>query len=140
MRAPEEGMTFSLFLISMSLESILESVFIFQNSISSGSVILGIEDNKIAISRDCIIVDIQDIKRLMKLAEIFQEQSSLRDKMQTLEVLARMFNEFDKTLIVKYRGSEVAIVGKEAHPGFFDPKNVEIKNKFTLLRLLSSLW
>jgi len=105
-----------------------------QNFIFSGSIEIKIADSKIEISRDRIIVDIRAPHKLKKM--LVGSMGSLRDGLKMLDEAGKMLKAKKKTLILKYDGEDVAVMGYDAAPGIFG--KVEIKSKISLMKLLAA--
>jgi len=105
-----------------------------QNFIFSGSIEIKIADSKIEISRDRIIVDIRAPHKLKKM--LVGSMGSLRDGLKMLDEAGKMLKAKKKTLILKYNGEDVAVMGYNASPGIFG--KVEIKSKISLMKLLAA--
>ncbi|MCD6276093.1 MAG: hypothetical protein J7J42_05065 [Thermoplasmata archaeon] len=93
-----------------------------------------IADNRIEISRDRIIVDIYAPHKLKNM--LAGSMGSLRDGLKMLNEAGKMLKAKKKTLILKYDGEDVAVMGYNASPGIFG--KVEIKSKISLMKLLAA--
>jgi len=112
-----------------------------QNFIFFGSIEIKTADNKIEISRDRITVDIHTPHKLKNILPLdigdFKDVGNFRDLLKMLDEAGEMLKAKKKTLILKYRGVDVVVIGYDASPGMFK-KNFEIKSKISLMKLLGA--
>ena len=112
-----------------------------QNFIFSGSIEIKIADSKIEISRDRIIVDIRAPHKLKKMLSLdigdFKDVGNFSDVLKMLDEAGERLKSKKKTLILKYRGVDVVVIGYGTSPGMFK-KNFEIKSKISLMKLLAA--
>lgn len=119
----------------MNFFSFFEKFLDAQNFIFSGSVEIKIADNKIYISRDRITVDINPHK-LKNIGDL-KDVGNFKDILKMIDDFGKMLKAKKKTLILKYDGEDVAVVGYDASPGILG--NAEIKSKISLMKLLGAL-
>ncbi len=112
-----------------------------QNFIFSGSIEIKIADTKIEISRDRITVDILALHKLKNILPLdigdFKDMGNFSDILKILDEAGEILKAKKKTLIVKYRGVDVVVIGYGSSPGMFK-KNFEIKSKISLMKLLGA--
>jgi len=134
--------------IMMNAKNLAGMLFMLQDLITEGSLEIKLGGNFITISRDEIIVDISSLGEITKLARALKESmksgitktiKSIPDVMKLIAEVGEELSEERKTLIIKYRGRDVAIMGFKANPGILGMNNVEIKDKVEVMKLLSAL-
>ncbi|NJE07504.1 hypothetical protein E3E31_03020 [Thermococcus sp. M39] len=132
----------------MNAKNLVGMLLKLQSLIVEGSLEIKLGGNFITISKDEIIVDISSPGEITKLARALKESmksgitktiKSIPDVMKLIAEVGEELYEAKKTLIIKYRGRDVAIMGFKANPGILGMNNVEIKDKVELMRLISAL-
>ncbi|USS41206.1 hypothetical protein NF865_03110 [Thermococcus aggregans] len=132
----------------MNAKTLVEMLSRLQSLIAEGSLEIKVGDNFITISRDEVIADISSPEEITKLAKALKESmksditktvKSIPDVMRLIAEVGEELSEERKTLIIKYRGRDVVIMGFKANPGILGMNNVEIKDKLGLMKLLSAL-
>lgn len=126
----------------------LVGVFLkLQRLIVEGSLEIRLGGNFITINKDEIIVDISSPEKITKLAKALKESmksdltktiKGIPDVMKLIADVGEELYEAKKTLIIKYHGRDVVIIGLKANPSIFGINNVEIKDKVELMRLISA--
>ncbi len=126
----------------------LVGVFLkLQRLIVEGSLEIRLGGNFITINKDEIIVDISSPEKITKLAKALKESmksdltktiKGIPDVMKLIAEVGEELYEAKKTLIIKYHGRDVVIIGLKANPSIFGINNVEIKDKVELMRLISA--
>ena len=134
--------------IMVEAKNLVEILSRLQSLIAEGSLEIKVGDNFITISRDEVIADISSPEEITKLAKALKESmksditktvKSIPDVMRLIAEVGEELSEERKTLIIKYRGRDVVIMGFKANPGILGMNNVEIKDKLELMKLLSAL-
>ncbi|RLF79449.1 hypothetical protein DRN44_08860 [Thermococci archaeon] len=132
----------------MNAKKLVGMLLKLQNLIAEGSLEIKVGDNFITISRDEVIADISSPEEMTRLAkalrggmesDITKTIKSIPDVMRLIAEVGEELSEERKTLIIKYRGRDVVIIGFKANPGILGMNNVEIKDKLELMKLLSAL-
>ncbi|RLF79209.1 hypothetical protein DRN44_09275 [Thermococci archaeon] len=132
----------------MEAKNLVEMLSRLQSLIAEGSLEIKVGDNFITISRDEVIADISSPEEITKLAKALRKGmesgitktiKSIPDVMRLIAEVGEELSEERKTLIIKYRGRDVVIMGFKANPGILGMNNVEIKDKLELMKLLSAL-
>jgi len=132
----------------MDAKNLIEILFKFQNLIAEGSLELTVGSNSSTITRDEIILDVSNPKEIIRLAKVLREGTesdvrksikSISDALKLLAEAGEKLSREKKTLIVKYQGRDVVVMGFKAKPGIFDMNNVEIRDKVELMKLISDL-
>ena len=125
----------------MNFSPFFEKFLDAQNFIFSGSIEIKIADTKIEISRDRITVDIHTPHKLKNMLPLdigdFKDMGNFSDILKMLDDAGEILKSKKKTLILKYRGVDVVVIGYGASPGMFK-KNFEIKSKISLMKLLGA--
>ncbi len=134
--------------IMVEAKNLVEMLSRLQSLIAEGSLEIKVGDNFITISRDEVIADISSPEEITKLAKALRKGmesgitktiKSIPDVMRLIAEVGEELSEERKTLIIKYRGRDVVIMGFKANPGILGMNNVEIKDKLELMKLLSAL-
>jgi len=134
--------------IMVNAKKLVGMLLKLQNLIAEGSLEIKVGDNFITISRDEVIADISSPEEMTRLAkalrggmesDITKTIKSIPDVMRLIAEVGEELSEERKTLIIKYRGRDVVIIGFKANPGILGMNNVEIKDKLELMKLLSAL-
>ena len=132
----------------MNAKTLVEILPKLQSLIAEGALEIRVGDNFITIGRDEATVDISSPKEITRLARALRKGvrsditttiKSISDAMKLMGEVGEELSKERKTLIIKYRGKDVAIMGFKANPGIFGMNNVEIKDKLELIKLLSEL-
>ncbi|XRO74888.1 hypothetical protein ACO3TA_05740 [Methanocaldococcus sp. 28A] len=127
----------------------LNYLFLFQRLIKEGSLEIALTNIfSLVISRDYIIVDIENTKSLKeiikavspksddeKLISFFDKIEDLKSFLSKISKIAEILVKEKKTFILKYNGKEVLIVGYDAKGGII-LKNIKIVNKLLLIKML----
>ena len=125
-------------------------LFLFQRLIKEGSLKISLTNIfSLAINRDYIILDIENIKSTKGIIEAISTKSEDRkfktffDKIEDLKSflsqisdIAGMLVKEKKTFILKYKGEDVLIVGYDVRGGLI-LKNIKIANKLLLIEMLN---
>ena len=134
--------------IIMNVKNLVGVLLKLQRLIIGGSLEIRLEGNFITISKDDIIVDISNPEKITKLAKALKESmkseatktiKGISDVMKLIAEVGEELYEAKKTLIIKYNGRDVVIIGLKANPSILGINNVEIKDKVELMRLISAL-
>jgi len=134
--------------IIMNVKNLVGVLLKLQRLIIGGSLEIRLEGNFITISKDDIIVDISNPEKITKLAKALKESmkseatktiKGISDVMKLIAEIGEELYEAKKTLIIKYNGRDVVIIGLKANPSILGINNVEIKDKVELMRLISAL-
>ena len=134
--------------IVVNAKTLIEMLSRLQSLIVEGSLEIKVGGNFITIGRDEVIVDILSPEEITKFAkalrkgiesDITKSVKSIPDVMRLIREVGEELSEERKTLIIKYRGRDVVIMGFKANPGILGMNNVEIKDKLELMKLLSAL-
>ena len=134
--------------IMVETKNLVGMLLKLQSLIAEGSLEIKVGGNFIIIGRDEVIVDISSPEGITKLAKALKESmksgitktvKSIPDVMRLIAEVGEELSEERKTLIIKYRGRDVVIMGFKANPGILGMNNVEIKDKLELMKLLSAL-
>jgi len=134
--------------IMVEAKNLVEMLSRLQSLIAEGSLEIKVGDNFITISRDEVIADISSPEEITKLAKALRKGmesgitktiKSIPGVMKLIAEVGEELSEERKTLIIKYRGRNVVIMGFKANPGILGMNNVEIKDKLELMKLLSAL-
>ncbi|RLF63512.1 MAG: hypothetical protein DRN30_06480 [Thermoplasmata archaeon] len=132
----------------MNVKNLVGVLLKLQRLIIGGSLEIRLEGNFITISKDDIIVDISNPEKITKLAKALKESmkseatktiKGISDVMKLIAEIGEELYEAKKTLIIKYNGRDVVIIGLKANPSILGINNVEIKDKVELMRLISAL-
>ncbi len=132
----------------MNVKTLVEVLPRLQSLIAEGALEIKAGDNFITIGKDEVIVDISSPKEITRLPEALRKGmksnitktiKSIPDVMKLMKEVGEELSEEKKTLIIKYRGRDVVIMGFKANPGILGMNNVEIKDKLELMKLLSEL-
>ena len=134
--------------IMVNTKTLVEMLPKLQRLIAEGSLEIKVGGNFITIGRDEVIADISSPEEITKFAKalrkgiesgITKSVKSIPDIMRLIGEVGEELSEERKTLIIKYRGRDVVIMGFKANPGILGMNNVEIKDKLELMKLLSAL-
>ena len=134
--------------IMVNTKTLVEMLPKLQRLIAEGSLEIKVGGNFITISRDEVIADISIPEEIIKLAKALRKGmesdvtkiiKTIPDVMKLIGEVGEELSEERKTLIIKYRGRDVVIMGFKANPGILGMNNVEIKDKLELMKLLSAL-
>ena len=134
--------------IVVNAKTLIEMLSRLQSLIVEGSLEIKVGGNFITIGRDEVIVDTLSPEEITKFAkalrkgiesDITKSVKSIPDVMRLIREVGEELSEERKTLIIKYRGRDVVIMGFKANPGILGMNNVEIKDKLELMKLLSAL-
>lgn len=102
----------------------------------------------LVINRDYVILDIENINLLKKMVEaiapkknekiksFFEKIDDLKNLLSEVSKLAEILVKEKKTIILKYHGREILIVGYDARGGLI-LKNIKIVDKLDLIKMLS---
>ena len=134
--------------IMVNTKTLVEMLPKLQRLIAEGSLEIKVGGNFITIGRDEVIADISSLEEIIKLAKALRKGmesdvtktiKTIPDVMKLIGEVGEELSEERKTLIIKYRGRDVVIMGFKANPGILGMNNVEIKDKLELMKLLSAL-
>ena len=134
--------------IMVEAKNLVGMLLKLQSLIAEGSLEIKVGDNFITISRDEVIADISSPEEITKLAKALRKGmesgitktiKSIPSVMKLIAEVGEELSEERKTLIIKYRGRDVVIMGFKANPGILGMNNIEIKDKLELMKLLSAL-
>ncbi|AIJ04984.1 hypothetical protein JH146_0133 [Methanocaldococcus bathoardescens] len=128
----------------------LNYLFLFQRLIKEGSLEVTLTNIfSLVISRDYIILDIENIKSLKKIIETISpksENGKLKSFLEKIDDLKSFLSEISKiaeilvkekkTFILKYNGEDILIFGYDAKGGII-LKNIKIVNKWLLIKMLN---
>jgi hypothetical protein len=131
----------------MDLHSIFRMALNFQRVICCGSMTVSVGSDSITITRDEIIMDIGNPKKMKKLMDAFstimgKDKGGIGEKKEMInemKLYAEDLASQGKTVIIKYRGNEVMKMGAEANSllmNAFGMKHIEIKYKLDTLRMM----
>ncbi len=132
----------------MDARNLMEILFKFQSLMAGGSFELTVWGISCTITRDEIILNISNPEEVIRLAKALREDTksdltksikSISDALKLLAGIGEKLSREGKTLIVKYQGKDVVIMGFKAKPGIFDMNNVEVRDKVELMKLISDL-
>jgi|GEM_PF-1042683 len=140
--------SFVFMVIIMNVKNLVGALLKLQRLIIEGSLEIRLESNLITISKDDIIVDISSPEKITELAKALKESmkndvtktiKGIPDVMKLIAEVGEELHEAKKTLIIKYHGRDVVIMGLKANPSILGINNVEIKDKVELMRLISAI-
>ncbi|ACV25279.1 hypothetical protein [Methanocaldococcus fervens] len=127
----------------------LNYLFLFQKLIKEGNLKIIITNIfSLVINRDYVILDIENINLLKKMVEaiapkknekiksFFEKIDDLKNLLSEVSKLAEILVKEKKTIILKYHGREILIVGYDARGGLI-LKNIKIVDKLDLIKMLS---
>ncbi|ASJ09080.1 hypothetical protein A3L11_07500 [Thermococcus siculi] len=130
----------------MEVEDVLDAALKLQSLIVSGSLEVSMEGLQIIVTRDDVVVDIQDPERLLNVASPLMEigkdsmkgsgRINVLEMLRTLESTSNKLAGEKKTVFLEYRGQDVVVMGYKAKPGIVGPKNIEIRGKLQMVRLV----
>ncbi|ASJ03205.1 hypothetical protein A3L09_08035 [Thermococcus profundus] len=131
----------------MDLHSIFRMALNLQRIICCGSVTVSMGGDSITITRDEIILDINNPKKIKKLMDAFstilgKDKGGIGEKkemMNEMKLYAEDLASQGKTVVIKYQGNEVVKMGAEASSllmNAFGMKHIEIKYKLDTLRMM----
>jgi len=131
----------------MDLHTLFRIALRLQNIICCGSITMGVGDDSFTITRDEIIMDIHDPKKMKELMDAFaplmgSDGGGMKEKkkmMDEMKLYAEDLASQGKTAIIKYKGNEVMRMGAKANSflmNTFRMKHLEVKFRLDTFRMM----